>query len=254
MRWPTDKQAMKQAYDHDGFVVTRGFFGESEVRDLQAQLDRYVQDVVPRLPPMDAFFDDKPTKHHIRMLSRMEQHDAYFKQLLLTGTLPTIAAELCGSDVVPQDAAFFNKLPIVGDETPPHQDGFYFHLEPCLALTLWVALDEVDKNNGCIYYVRGSHRRGMRQHNRTNVLGFSQGIVDYGTAEDICDEVAASVSPGDVIIHNAMTIHRADKNTSPRPRRALGFVYFSATATIDRESSDQYQQQLASQWQAEGKI
>jgi phytanoyl-CoA hydroxylase len=156
--------------------------------------------------------------------------------------------------MVPHDAAYFNKLPIVGDITPPHQDGFYFHLQPCEALTLWLALDDVDEENGCIRYVRGSHQQGMRHHRRTEVLGFSQGIADFGTESDIANEVAACVSPGDLIVHHALTIHRADANRSPRPRRALGFVYFSAAAQVDEISSAEYQRQLAEDLHEKGKI
>lgn len=254
MHWPNDKNAIRESYNNDGFVVIRQLFDPQQVDELRGNLNRYVRDVVPNLPPMDAFFEDAETKQQIRMLPRMEKHDAYFSDLLTISRIPEIARELNGGGVHAHDAAYFNKLPIVGDATPPHQDGFYFHLQPCEALTIWMALDDVDENNGCIRYVRGSHRRGMRDHNRTQVVGFSQGIVDYGRDEDVQNEVAACVSAGDVIVHHAMTIHRTDPNESSRSRRALGFVYFSSNASVDVKARDKYQQDLASEWQAEGKI
>ncbi len=222
MYWPNDKNAIQKAFDDDGFVIVRQLYSSTEVVDLQGQLDRYVDQIVPGLPPMDAFFEDWETRRQIRMLSRMERHDSHFRELLTTGLLPEIAGSLSSTKVIPHDAAYFNKVPIVGDATPPHQDGFYFQLEPCNALTLWVALDQVDKENGCIHYVRGSHRRGMRQHGRSSVLRLSQGIVDYGRAEDALHEVAACVSPGDVIVHHAMTIHRTDPNPCGSPATFAG--------------------------------
>ena len=79
---------------------------------------------------------------------------------------------------------------------------------------MWLALDVVDEENGCVRYVRGSHRRGMRPHGRTGVLGFSQGITDYGQPEDLADEIAFPAQPGDLLVHHALTIHRADGNRS----------------------------------------
>ena len=40
---------------------------------------------------------------------------------------------------------------------------------------MWLALDEVDETNGCLCYVPGSHRQGLREHARTRTLGFLRG-------------------------------------------------------------------------------
>ncbi|MCP4195441.1 MAG: phytanoyl-CoA dioxygenase family protein [Planctomycetaceae bacterium] len=254
MSLPDNIRRIESQFSNDGFVVVSPFFDDAEINTLSANLQRYIDEVVPTVPTMDAFFDDVDSRKMIRMLPRMDQHDEYFRQLLEEGCLPDLAKRLCGANVVPHDAAYFNKLPIVGDVTPPHQDGYYFHLDPCKALTIWLALDAVDEENGCLYYVRGSHRGEMRIHGRTEVLGFSQGIVDYGREDDLRNEVAACVMPGDLIIHDAMAIHRADANRSARTRRALGFVYFSEESKIDQARRDQYQKNLASDWRAKGKI
>ena len=55
----------------------------------------------------------------------------------------------------------------------------------------------VDEENGCVRYLPGSHREGMRPHRRTNVLGFSQGMSNYGT-EDCAREVPVCAEPGDL--------------------------------------------------------
>ena len=46
-------------------------------------------------------------------------------------------------------------------------------LEPNEALTFWIPMDVVDESNGCIRYVRGSHKRGMRPHGKTATLGLA---------------------------------------------------------------------------------
>ena len=253
MPWPAACKETRETYLRDGFAIARGLLTSQESLEVVHELNRYIDQVVPTLPAMDVFYEDKDARSQIRMLPRMHEHDAHFQAMLTSGTLPELAECLLGTEAVPHDTAYFNKLPEVGEATPPHQDGFYFHLDPCEAVTLWLALDDVDEQNACVLYVPGSHRRGMREHARTRVLGFSQGIVDYGEA-DRSSEVAACVRPGDVIAHDAMTVHRTNANRSPRTRRALGFVYFSDRARIDEAARTRYQQMLEKDLAAKGRI
>ena len=127
-------------------------------------------------------------------------------------------------------------------------------LNPCRALTMWLALEEVDESNGCISYVRSSHRLGVRKHQRTKTLGFSQGIADFPSPEDQAQLVKIKAQPGDLLVHDAMTIHSADKNRSTRTRKAIGFIYYAASAKVDEVAHAVYQQQLANDLRKENKI
>ncbi len=65
--------------------------------------------------------------------------------------------------VNPYHALFFNKPPHDGLPTPTHQDGYYIKLEPPEAVTMRLALEATDEENGCMRYscmryIRGSHR------------------------------------------------------------------------------------------------
>ena len=111
---------------------------------------------------------------------------------------------------------------------------------------MWLAMDHVDEENGCVRYVHGSHEWGMRPHGRTQTLGFSQGVSDYGIASDLEHETALPAQPGDLLVHHCMTIHRADGNQSTdSTRRALGFIYYSDRAEVDEEAHEAYQKRLA---------
>jgi len=253
MNWPNNRHDTQIEYDKQGFVVAKQFLTSDRVVEVADHLSRYIQEIVPTLPPMDVFFEDKSARNQIRMLPRMCENDDFFHALLYEGPMRDIANFLCGGEAIPRNAAYFNKLAEIGEATPPHQDGYYFHLDPCEALTLWLAMDVVDEENACVRYIPGSHRRGMRQHGRTQVLGFSQGITNY-SPDDQKAEIPACVEPGDLIAHHALTIHRTDANLSCRSRRALGFVYYSSHAQVDEVAREQYEAKLARDLAAEGKI
>ena len=76
--------------------------------------------------------------------------------------------------------------------------------------------------------------QGLRPHEKSGVLGFSQRCTDYGTPDDLANETPMIASVGDVIAHSSLVLHRAGRNTtSDRERRAIGFVYFGVSAKAD---------------------
>jgi phytanoyl-CoA hydroxylase len=244
----------KVTFEQDGFVGVPGFCDAGELQTIKAALARFIAERVPALPVEHVFYEDKSNRTTLKQIQRMHEHDDFFGEFY-EGKPKRLAEELLGEAVVGKNLQYFNKPPALGQATPPHQDGFYFMLEPCLALTMWMALDIVDAENGCVRYVRGSHTRGMRPHGRTETLGFSQGITDFGQAADARYEVACPARPGDLLAHHALTIHRADANASAtRTRRALGFIYYGKSARENLAAHEAYQTRLTTEMEVAGKI
>ena len=242
-------------YQDDGFLVIPEFLSATKLDEVRQRMAHFIDDIVPTMKREEVFYEDVNDPQTLKQLQNMGTHDSYFGEMFTSGALVDLAHQLLNDEVVPKNIQYFCKPPGVGRATPPHQDGYYFMLEPCLAITMWLALDDIDEENGCVRYVRGSHRRGLRHHARTETLGFSQGIVDFPTEADRRDEFVARAAAGDLIVHHAMTIHRADANHSAtRLRRALGLVYFGATAKVDKQRHEDYQRQLREEMTKAGKI
>jgi len=243
-----------ESFQTDGFVAISAFYNSRELALIEAEVDRFKRDRIPALESTEVYYEEKGNAGTLKQIQRMQQHDDYFAALMNDKPW-RLAEQLLGEEAVPKNLQYFNKSPQVGQATPPHQDGYYFMLEPCRALTMWLALDEVDEENGCVRYVRGSHDKGMRPHNRTGTLGFSQGITDFGSEQDEADEVICRAQPGDLLAHQAMTIHRAGANDSlNRNRRALGFIFYGVSSREDTEAHLAYKQKLESELAAAGKI
>jgi phytanoyl-CoA hydroxylase len=244
-----------KTYQSDGYVALKGFMPQAELDVLLTHVDRFISDVVPDMPAEHVFYEDKDDPSTLKQLQEMGTYDPWFNGQFTKGPFRQIAEILLCGPVVPKNMQYFNKPPAIGQSTPPHQDGYYFMLDPCEALTMWFALEDVDEESGCVRYVKGSHKRGMREHGRTQTLGFSQGIVDYPTPEDAKGELAFPAQPGDLLAHDALTIHRADRNRSAtRTRRALGFIYYSERAQEDHEAHEAYQRKLVEEMTLEGKL
>lgn len=248
-------EELRGTFRRDGYVRLPGFLDAGEVATLHGELDRYIREVAPQVPAADVNYEDKSRPESLKQLHRLHRHDGFFQQLYEGGDFRRLAELLLGESVGGDNCQYFNKAPGASLPTPPHQDGFYFCLEPCEALTMWLALDEVDEENGNVRYVRGSHLEGMRHHAASGVLGFSQAMTDFGRPEDLANEVAMPARPGDLLVHHALTIHRAEGNRSTdRRRRSMGFIYYAASAREDRAAHEAYQRRLAEELTLAGKI
>ena len=242
-----------KAFEEDGFVAISGFCNPVELSAIESALERFIDVRVAQLPPEEVFYEDKAKPETLKQIQRMQEDSDFFGEFF-NGKPKVLAQELLGEPAIGKNLQFFNKPPVIGQATPAHQDGHYFMLQPCHAVTMWMALDIVDEENGCVRYLRGSHLDGMRPHERTQTLGFSQGIVDFGKNESR-EEVPCPAKPGDLLAHHAMTVHRADANASlTRSRRALGFIFYGESAREDKVARQAYQKNLADELSALGKI
>jgi phytanoyl-CoA hydroxylase len=237
-------KSLKTSFDQDGYVFIPGFLTKEEVDLTNKKLETYIKEALPKMSPKHVFYEDINDPSTLKQMQNLFAYDPYFLDLLKGSKFEKIAEVLLEDKVIGKEVEFFNKPPRIGKPTPPHQDNYYFNLKPPKAVTMWMALENVDMENGCLHYVRGSHLKGLRPHGRTKTLGFSQGITDFGE-EDVANEIAFPAKPGDLLIHHSLTIHRADGNNSDlRSRRALGFIYFAKSAKVDEKSMESYKEQL----------
>jgi phytanoyl-CoA hydroxylase len=250
-----DGLELKEKFDRDGYVFYPGFLNKEETNELLNQISHYIHQVVPSMPSEEVFYDDKEDLNSLKQIAQLYEYDPYFKKLMFGSRFESLAAILLGHSVKGVGMQYFNKSPGVGRPTPAHQDGYYWMIEPCEGVTMWLAMDHVDEENGCVRYVRGSHKLDMRPHGASGTLGFSQTILDFPNEHDKKNEVFYRVKPGDLLVHHALTIHCADGNQSrDRTRKALGLVYYSQEAKEDTATVKAYQKKLFDALKLKGKI
>lgn len=241
----------RPTFDADGYVIVREFLTPAEFDELVSNLDRYIREVVPTLADAHAFYVEKGKPETLKQMQHMGV-DPFFREYARHPKWLALAEALLGEPVTAQEPEWFNKPPGTSHPTPPHQDNYYFSLEPANVLTIWLALDPVDDDNGCLHYVRGSHLQGVRPHGPSRVVGFSQTITDFGP-EDEANEVRIHLRPRDAVVHWGNTIHRAQPNrTKDRQRRAFAMVLRGASCRLDEASHARYLAALKKQHESLG--
>lgn len=162
--------------------------------------------------------------------------------------IDTVRAVL-GDDLLLLGSHFFCKQPDViepgtsGGFVAWHQDVTYWGLEPSKAVTIWLAVDDADVENGCMRYIPESHKGGQLPHGTSdrngNLLSVNQSI-----AADLVDEsqaVNVALHAGQAAMHDGLLIHGSNPNHSSRRRCGLTLRY---TSTDVRPTS----QDRAAQW------
>ena len=243
---------LKEAYQQDGFLHIPTFMNMQEMDKIETQINHIIQTVVPGMPKKDAMYEDYNQPASLKQVNiPITATPPYLLELRQSEKVQGLATLLLGDVAVPQSLELFIKPPHLGTPTPPHQDGFYFCLKPDLALTLWLALDNMDNENGMLHYIAGSHKHGILPHTASQILGFSQGV----QADDLTTlgrEVACPIRRGDLLIHASATIHRASGNPSTRLRRALAIVYYGKSTQRDSEQFARYQESVQKQQESMG--
>lgn len=242
-------------FREDGYVRVPGFLDADAIASVLDRIADIKSGKIGGIPREKLYYEDMRSPDSLKQVQELFRWDGLFHALMFDGPAIELARLLLEDEVVGRNMQYFDKPPGVGQATPPHQDGFYFMLQPCEAVTLWVALEPVDEETGCVRYLRGSHRAGLQPHAPSGTLGFSQAVTNH---ERLCgryEEVALPAEPGTLLAHHALTVHRADRNRSvTRTRRALGFIYYAARATEDTARHAAYQRQLAKELEDSGKI
>jgi non-haem Fe2+, alpha-ketoglutarate-dependent halogenase len=148
--------------------------------------------------------------------------------ILTDSRIVTAVADLLGHDVIAWGSHFFCKMPRDGKAVAWHQDASYWPLSPSKAVTVWLAVDDADRENACMKFVAGSHHVGHLTYRPSssddhNVLSQSiDNAEQYG--EVVYDELQA----GQVSIHSDLLLHGSEANESVRRRCGLTLRYCSA--------------------------
>jgi ectoine hydroxylase-related dioxygenase (phytanoyl-CoA dioxygenase family) len=116
-----------------------------------------------------------------------------------------------------------------GRETDAHQDQPYWPMKETDTVTAWVPLVDVGEELGCMGYVPGSHRVGLRKF--VNIfLGEPYDILRDPALQGM-SPVFVPVHRGSVAFHHGLTVHLAKANRSQQVRRVHTMIFFRDGST-----------------------
>ena len=124
-----------------------------------------------------------------------------------------------GEDIVMWGCQIFCKPGSDGMEVPMHQDGQYWPIRPLATCTVWLAIDDSDRENGCLTVIPGSHRNRETFRHRTRTdddIVLNQAVDDPRAFARPPAHV--ELERGQLSMHDIYLIHGSAPNTSgPAP-------------------------------------
>lgn len=108
--------------------------------------------------------------------------------------------------------------------TSAHQDNAYFESNENV-VTFWIPLQDVDIMNSCMFYVPGSHKKGLSEHKvigtnvrtRTGKTGFSL----YSDVYKNTEFVKVPMKRGEILVHDKDCMHFSSPNLTDECRIAI---------------------------------
>jgi hypothetical protein len=218
-------QDQREQYERDGYVICRGPLSPDEALAIrEAFMRQNEHGPVPGLSDIRTDFrHDDPLSFYPRMMNPHLHPDLpvgpVAKRYLLDSRLQPILAELLGEEPVAVQTMFYFKPPKSrGQEL--HQDNFYLRVKPGTCMAAWIAIDDVDAENGGMKVVCGSHRMEVVCPQPADAAtSFTR---EYVPVPDGMTAVHADMQAGDVLFFNGSLIHGSTPNSSAtRFRRSL---------------------------------
>ncbi len=223
----------RERFARDGFTIVRAAFPAAQMAAARALAGELVE--LAERNPSDVF-----TRHYLP--HRPDQGVLYD----LYQRFPEFAALARHEPLVDAIRAIWSRnfflyenslvyKPRHGDNAVPwHQDFMGRRGEPP-KLIAWMALDDVDEANGCVYAVPGSHRDGFRPWVRVRGETHHTRAVTDGV--DLASAVPVEMRAGDVLLFHCALLHSSREIRCEQPRRAYRAAYQSfESARVPRGS------------------
>ena len=147
--------------------------------------------------------------------------------LVTNPTLLDHVEDLIGPDIICWTSHAFCKVAHDPKRVPFHQDASYWPLTPARTVSVWLAIDDADRENSCLQVIPRTHKMGHLKYTKiAPEIVFDREIdeaITYG------EPINVELKAGHFSIHADMTAHGSDPNRSARRRCGFSIRYCPVT-------------------------
>ncbi len=220
------------SYRKNGFLIVDDFLDANELQTWRDAVDNAVENRKGRKFPhselksgeADGINKDAAYFGNVFVqIINLWQSDEKMKELMFDKRLGEMATTLSQSEGIRiwHDQSLI-KQPWA-NPTSWHLDTPFWSFDSREALSIWVALDDVTLQNGCLYFMDGSH-----EHTELKEPGIGSNmgeIFKEYPAYSKQSPTASVIKAGSCSFHNGLCLHAAGPNMTPGVRRAMTCAY-----------------------------
>jgi len=226
-----DLQELKEAFDRDGFALARGLFPPEEVAEVRETFDKLNQQGTAQAYNDGISDPNDPLFQYPRIIQPHRYNDVALRYLIHPGVVACLRA-LFGEEPVAAQSMYYFKPPGARGQAL-HQDNLYLLVEPGTCIAAWTAIDRVDRENGGMMLVPGTHRGNIIcQEKGDTSVSFTPGVTPIPKGMKAVD---APMDPGDTLFFGGAMIHGSGPNRS-KDRFRRSFIGHYAAGSLDKIS------------------
>lgn len=191
----------------------------------------------------DGLLKMAPAKALNKMGHALHILDPDFKRATFSEKIKDIARSLdLKKPCIPQSMVIF-KPPKIGGVVNVHQDSCFLHTTPMKLVGFWIALEDADLENGCMWFAPGTHKNGITGR---MVRTVKDGVLSTTIEGDMVPStkpeefIATPTHKGTLVLIHGEVVHKSGTNLSDRSRNIYTFHLFDAG--VSEWSKDNWQQ------------
>ncbi|MBW3668144.1 MAG: phytanoyl-CoA dioxygenase family protein [Actinobacteria bacterium] len=208
----TPEQA--EQFNRNGFVSPLPAFDAEEAARMRSYFDELVDAVVSAPDQRNSY---SIVQYHLVCEGLYD--------IVQDARLLDYVEDIIGPDIVCWGTQLFCKLPGDTKSVPLHQDATYWALTPAKTVTVWLAIDDVDPENGAMEFVPGSHLSGPLAHSDHELDGTRVLRRQVVGADSYQSRYSNDLRAGEVSLHSDLLLHGSSPNASSRRRAGLTLRY-----------------------------
>jgi phytanoyl-CoA hydroxylase len=223
------------SYAENGYCVVPGLFSVEELRDVDTELDRLVDEARTQGMSGIGLTGGNRNKGWLLQLGLRSEITQRFVQ---DERVLDLIEQIVKPGIAIYSAKLTAKMPQSREICHWHQDNAYYnaHAMSETRMSTWIPLVDVDQDNGCLWVVPGSHKTGVQEHGQYG----GQCPQSMGP-EDMEAEgaVPCPVKAGSILLFSSDLWHHSKGNQTDQVRRA--FIVSYQEATVPRGNADQWE-------------
>jgi ectoine hydroxylase-related dioxygenase (phytanoyl-CoA dioxygenase family) len=223
-------------YGRDGYIAVPDLLSAREVAELRDEAVRICRGargpIQGATPPAADESDDHLLRRYL-CVHFPHKVSPVVRASMQHPRIVEVLTQLIGLDVKAMQSMLFIK-----SEGKPgqawHQDEYFIPTRDRSLTGVWIALDDATVENGCLWVLPGSHRRGVLYPARDqDDPQFDCSIEAYDFPYSDEDSVPVEIPAGTAILFNGYLLHRSLQNSGRHGyRRALANHYMSAESLL----------------------
>ena len=226
-------------FNKNGFLILRNFADKAE---CEAILDVAKAHLKHKVEPIETEVDyggksqeyrrdisdynsiEKESFVTVRRLRQVYSRDILFKNWMESGKIRPILKQILNDEVVITTAhhnSIMTKMPFSSTETSWHQDRRYWSFEGDNLVSVWLALDEENSENGVLEFIPKSHKIKFLDEQFSEKEYFN---LEHPLNMSLIETKQSTIlQRGDVVLFHCKLLHRANANKTDNPK--ISFVY-----------------------------